>query len=69
MYCLNMWKVQQHFVGANIRVSKLWSLVTYLLFIVTFINCPGPPGAFKRPQRFPSKICFVWRFCMGSQGA
>jgi len=49
MYCLNMWKVQQHFVGANIRVSKLWSLVTYLLFIVTFINCPCPPGAFKRP--------------------
>jgi hypothetical protein len=27
---------------------------------------PGPPGAFKRPQRFHNES-FVWRFCMGAQ--
>ena len=30
---------------------------------------PGPPGAVKRPQRFPLQIAFAWRFCMGMQGA
>jgi hypothetical protein len=30
---------------------------------------PGPPGAIKRPQRFPMKIQSVWGFCMGAQGA
>jgi hypothetical protein len=30
---------------------------------------PGPPGAFKRPQRFPMYIGFLWRFCMGARGA
>ena len=30
---------------------------------------PGPPGAVKRPQRFPTEIHFVWGFCMGAQGA
>jgi hypothetical protein len=30
---------------------------------------PGPPGALKRPQRFPLYIGFLWRFCMGAQGA
>ena len=30
---------------------------------------PGPPGAFKRPQRFPQQIDFRWRFCVGAQGA
>jgi hypothetical protein len=31
--------------------------------------CAGPPGALKRPQRFPQRIGFVWHFCMGAQGA
>jgi hypothetical protein len=35
----------------------------------TFVDCPGPPGAFKRPSRFPQKIDFLWRFCMRMQGA
>jgi N-acyl-D-aspartate/D-glutamate deacylase len=30
---------------------------------------PGPPGAAKRPRRFPSQIEFLWRFCVGAQGA
>ena len=30
---------------------------------------PGRLGAVKRPPRFPMKIHFVWRFCMGAQGA
>ena len=32
---------------------------------------PGPPGAVMRPLRFPwqAQIGFVWRFCMGAQGA
>ena len=30
---------------------------------------PGPPGAFKRPSRFPWEIHFVWGFCRGAQGA
>ena len=30
---------------------------------------PGRPGAVKRYLRFPMKIGFVWRFCMGAQGA
>ena len=28
---------------------------------------PGPPGAAKRPQRFPEEIIFVRRFYMGAQ--
>ena len=31
--------------------------------------CPRPPGAVKRPQRFPTRIHFVWGFCVGEQGA
>ena len=31
--------------------------------------CPGPPGAFKRPIALSIVIRFVWRFCMGAQGA
>ena len=35
-----------------------------------FNNRPRPPGAVKRPSRFPMEIHFVWRFCMmGAQGA
>jgi hypothetical protein len=30
---------------------------------------PGRPGAVKRPSRFPMYIGFLWRFCMGAQGA
>ena len=30
---------------------------------------PGRPGAVKRPSRLPTKIHFVWGFCMGAQGA
>ena len=30
---------------------------------------PGPPGAVKRAQRFAMQIGFLWRFCMGVQGA
>ena len=36
------------------------------------VDCPRPSGVFKRlsvPQRFPMQIRFVWRFCMGAQGA
>ena len=29
---------------------------------------PGPPGAVKRPQRFPKSIVFLWCFCMGMRG-
>jgi hypothetical protein len=28
-----------------------------------------PPGVCKRPSHFPPQIGFVWRFCMGAQGA
>ena len=31
--------------------------------------CPRRPGAVKRPSHFPMYIGFVWRFCMGAQGA
>jgi hypothetical protein len=34
-------------------------------------KCPsvrGPPGASKRPLRFPQQIGFARRFCMGTQG-
>jgi hypothetical protein len=30
---------------------------------------PGPPGAVKRPWRFPMYIGPLWRFCMGARGA
>jgi hypothetical protein len=30
---------------------------------------PGRPGAVTRYSRFPMKIGFVWRFCMGARGA
>jgi hypothetical protein len=30
---------------------------------------PGPPGAVKQPPRVPQSIGFLWRFCMGAQGA
>jgi hypothetical protein len=30
---------------------------------------PGPPGAVKRPSRFPQQTDFVWRIFMGAQGA
>ena len=30
---------------------------------------PGPPGAIKRPSRFSVYISFLWRVCMGVQGA
>jgi hypothetical protein len=29
----------------------------------------APPGAVKRPQRFPTQIGFVWGFYAGAQGA
>jgi hypothetical protein len=29
-------------------------------------DCPGPPGAVKRPQRFPMYIGSLWRFCKGA---
>jgi hypothetical protein len=29
----------------------------------------SPPGAVKRPQRFPTQIGFVWGFYAGAQGA
>ena len=32
-------------------------------------NRPAPPGAVKRPLRFPRYIGFLWRFYMGAQGA
>ena len=32
-------------------------------------NGPGPPATFARPQRSPQYINFLWRFCMGAQGA
>jgi hypothetical protein len=34
-----------------------------------FRICPRCPGVFKRPERFPMYIGFVWGFCMGAQGA
>ena len=30
---------------------------------------PGPPGALRRPARFPLSIGVVWCFCMGTPGA
>ena len=30
---------------------------------------PGRLSALSVPLRFPMKIYFVWRFCMGAQGA
>jgi hypothetical protein len=30
---------------------------------------PGPPGAVRRPSRFPSDINFIWRFLHGRDGA
>ena len=33
------------------------------------VNCPGPPGRLSALTVFHSKIVFVWRFCMGAQGA
>ena len=32
-------------------------------------NGPGRPWAVKRHSRFPMEIHFVWRFCVGAQGA
>jgi hypothetical protein len=28
-----------------------------------------PPRPFTRPPQFPQQIVFVWRCCMGAQGA
>ena len=30
---------------------------------------PGPPGALNALSIFYSKSLFVWRYCMGAQGA
>ena len=41
---------------------------SYLLSML----CPRPPGAVKRPWRslaFSIETIFLWRFCMGAQGA
>jgi hypothetical protein len=35
----------------------------------TAAHGPGPPGAVKRPSRFPQQIGFVRSFFMGAQGA
>ena len=32
-------------------------------------NGPGRPGVVKRHSRFRVGVHFVWRFCMGAQGA
>jgi ankyrin repeat protein len=35
----------------------------------TPLHGPGLPWAFTRPSRLPQQICFLWRFCVGAQGA
>jgi hypothetical protein len=37
MYCLNMWKVRQHFVDKQERTRKIWGLVSYLTFYAIWV--------------------------------
>ena len=45
-----------------------WSLAQQLAKFEHTITGPDPPGAAKRPSRFPQYIVFAWRFCV-SMGA
>jgi hypothetical protein len=47
-------------------IDKTKSFEDNQVLLATFGTGPGPPG---RPSRFPMEIHFVWRFCMGAQGA
>ena len=49
--------------------GQLIFYVTLLVVILYSTTCPGPLGALNRPWRFPPSIGFLWRFCMGAQGA
>ena len=42
--------------------------IDHIISVVGWGNGPGPL-AVKRPKHLPQQIGFVWRVCMGTQGA
>jgi hypothetical protein len=44
------------------------TLFPFPVQLTTLQYRPGPPAAVKRPRRFPQRIDFLRRFCVGAQG-
>ena len=68
MYCLNMWKVRQHFVDKQERTRKIWGLVSYLTFYaiwVYFVMKVPPPAVMLKHQAAVSNLFLDEPFCPG----
>jgi hypothetical protein len=58
----NGWEVRRRVTtGANPKVE--------VALVFGAVAVRARPGPVKRPSRSPQWIVFVWRFCMGAQGA